>query len=174
MAVPKPPMFPEALRVQMDACVAKFPEGKACSALLMVLTCVQKHYGWLKDEHLDQVAEFLGVSRTRVYEVVSFYSLYKRKAEGKYVLKVCNSISCYLRGSGKLLKDLSQTLGVEVGQTTQNGLFTLKETECIAACCNAPCLLVNDTDYRKDMDNEKVAKLLEELKQKAQQEEGCA
>ena len=149
----------------IDAWIEKFPKGKQKSALLMALRIVQDHYGFIHDEHIAWVADYLGISETEVSEVVTFYSLYKRQPEGKHCIKVCHSVSCFLSGSGALIKHLKRTLGVEVGQTTEDGRITLKETECLGACCSAPCVLINDNAYHGNMDAHKADQLVATLRQ---------
>ena len=149
----------------IDTWVNKFPTGKQKSALLMALRIVQDHYGFIQDDHIASVADYLGISETEVSEVVTFYSLYKRQPEGKHCIKVCHSVSCFLSGSGALIKHLKRTLGVEIGHTTEDGRITLKETECLGACCSAPCVLIDDKEYHGCVDAQKADRLVAALRQ---------
>lgn len=155
----------DKVREQVDTWLAKFPSDQRRSAVLMGLKVIQDTYGWLKDEQVQWLADYLGIPESQVFEVVSFYSLYKRSPEGQYVLKVCNSVSCYLGGSGAMIKHLKQLLGIELGETTADGLFTLKETECIAACCQAPALMVNDKKCHGPVTKSSLNALVTSLKQ---------
>jgi NADH-quinone oxidoreductase subunit E len=150
----------------IDHCVKKFPQGKQQSALIMALRIVQKHYGWLSEMLLDEVADYLSLPPIEVYKVVSFYSMYERKPCGKHKIAVCNSISCALRGSKKIIDHLKTTLGVDLNETTKDGLFTLKETECLGACIDAPVATLDEDQYQERLTPEVVDKIIQALKQK--------
>ena len=145
---------------QIDSWVAKFPSGKQKSAVLMALRIVQDTYGKLDKHVMNLVADYLELSYVAVYEVASFYSLYRFESVGKYHIKVCDSISCKLCGSAGLLQYLEQKLGIRSGETTSDQLFSLGYAECIAACTQAPALIVNDKDYHGNMTKEKVDALI--------------
>lgn len=145
---------------------AKFPEGKQQSAVLMALRIVQDTYGFLKPEHLEAVAEYLAMPRMRVNEVATFYNMYRLAPAGKYVLKVCTSISCHLCQAEDIMQHLQQRLSIEVGGTTEDGLFTLEEAECLAACVDAPVMIVNDLDYYKSLNAVKVDAILDDYRRK--------
>ena len=144
--------------------VEKFPKGKEKSAVLMGLMIIQNNHRWLKDEHLDALASFLKIEKVSVYEVASFYSMYHREPVGKYVIKVCVSISCHLCKAGDLLSYCRDLLDIDIGQTTKDGLFTLKEAECLAACTKAPVVIVNDKDYHESMNPTKLKNLIDSLR----------
>ena len=146
--------------------VDKFPEGKAQSAVIMALRILQDNHKWLKDEHLDAVAEYLAMPKIGVYEVASFYSMYNRQEKGKFVLKVCGSISCHLCKAHDVIGQLQEKLGVKMGETTQDGLFTLEEAECLAACTQAPVLIVNDETLHVSLTRDKVDTIVEDLQRK--------
>lgn len=148
---------------------AKFPEGKQQSAVIMALRIVQDAHGYLKSEHLAAVADYLAMPRMRVNEVATFYNMYRLAPVGKYVLKVCTSISCHLCQAEDIMQHLQKRLAVEVGGTTEDGLFTLEEAECLAACVDAPVMIVNDLDYHKSLNAAKVDALLDEYRQKEQE-----
>ena len=147
----------------IDEVVAKFPADKKRSAVIMALRLVQNEQGWLADEQLDAVANYLNIPKIQVYEVVSFYSMFDRTPVGKNKISVCNSISCHLCGSKQLLDHLQKKLKIKIGETTKDGLFTLKETECLAACDGAPAMMVNETHYHENVTLEDADKLLAKL-----------
>ena len=148
---------------EIDHWVAKFPSYQKKSAVLMALRIIQDHEGYLGDEKLNAVAEYLSLPRVAVYEVASFYSMYRRKPHGKHTIKVCTSLSCCLKGAYSVVKYLEEKLGISLGQTTEDGLITLKETECLAACTEAPMLIVDDHDYRMDLTPSSIDTLVEQL-----------
>ena len=148
---------------EIDHWVAKFPTYQKRSAVLMALRIIQDHEGYLSDDKLNAVAEYLTLPRVAVYEVASFYSMYRRKPHGKHTIKVCTSLSCCLKGAYSVVKYLEEKLGVSLGETTEDGLITLKETECLAACTEAPMLIVDDHDYQMDLTPGSIDELIEKL-----------
>lgn len=148
--------------------VKKFPKGKQASAVLMALRLVQDAHGHLQDQHLDAVAEYLSMPKIQVYEVASFYSMFRREPAGKHVLSVCGSISCYLRDANGVIETIQEKLGIGMNQTTPCGQFSLKEVECLGACCGAPCMLVGDHEYHTDMNPKKVCDLIDKLDKEKQ------
>ena len=157
--------FDSNVTKQIDSWKKKFPKEKPESSIIMSLRFIQDHYGWLSDKHLDMLADYLDLAPIRVYEVASFYSMYHRKPVGKYVLGICGSISCMLRGSEPLLHHLETKLDIKLGDTTKDGLFTLKEVECLASCTKAPAMVVNGTQYVEDLTPESLDKLVDNLRQ---------
>jgi len=151
------------MRQKIDAEVAKYPEGKQRSAVLMALRIVQDEVGYLHKAAMDEVASYLSLAPVAVYEVASFYSMYKLKPTGTHHIKVCNSISCKLCGSDKITAHLQKKLGVNIGETTTDGKFTLDYAECLAACCNAPVVIVNDKTYHNDVTESALDQLIDEL-----------
>ena len=154
--------LPESICAQIDAWIAKFPDGKQKSAVLMTLRSVQDTFGYLDKANMNLVAEYLHLPYVAVYEVASFYSMYRFEPVGKNHIKVCNSISCHLCGSAELTKILEQKLDIKVGETTPDKQFSLGYAECLAACTQAPALIVNDIDYHGDMTEDKVDLLLKQ------------
>ncbi len=153
-----------AARAEIDRWLAKFPPERKRAALLAALTIVQReHGGWLTPELMEAVADYLELPPVAVEEVATFYSLYDLAPVGRHKLYVCNSISCWLCGSERIIEHLKRRLGIEVGGTTSDGRFTLKQVECIAACGGAPALLV-DGEYHENLTPEKVDALLARLK----------
>ncbi|MEC7030529.1 MAG: NADH-quinone oxidoreductase subunit NuoE [Pseudomonadota bacterium] len=146
---------------RIDHWVAKFPEPKG--AVLMALRVMQDRHGWLSEESIDAVSAYLGLAKVDVYEVVSFYSMYRRTPGGRHYIKICNSLSCCLAGSEAVIDYLQETLDVTLGGTTKDGQITLQETECLGACQGAPVALVNDTDYHLHITPESLNQLVDSL-----------
>jgi NADH-quinone oxidoreductase subunit E len=130
---------------RIDDLIRRYPKREA--ALLPVLHIIQREQGYISREAEVWVAAALGVPEIQVREVLSFYTLLRRKPAGKYVIQVCRNISCFLAGAEDILKHLEARLGVRVGGTTPDGKFTLEAVECLGNCDQAPCLMVNDDDY---------------------------
>ncbi len=153
----------EESRQRILAHKALYPEGRSASAVLPALHVVQEQFGYVPSETLPEVAELLEMLVSQVDQVVSFYRMYFTQPVGKFVVKVCDSISCYLRGSDELLTQGANKLGIKVGETTADGKITLMKIECLAACGAAPCAQVND-EYVYNLTNEQFAELLDQLK----------
>ena len=141
----------------------KFPKGKQASAVIMALRLVQDAHGYLQDAHIDAVADFLSMPTIQAYEVAKFYSMYRQSHQGKHVLKICRSVSCYLRDADSLIAAAKDKLNINLGETTPCGQFSLREVECLGACCEAPCMLVGDHQYHYEMTPEKLQDLLSSL-----------
>jgi len=156
--------FSEETYKKIQELITHYPEGKQKSALIPVLHIVQAECdGWLDVPVMDHVAETLGILPVEVYEVASFYSMFNLNPVGKYVLEVCQTGPCMLNGSDKIISHIKQKLNIKDGETTADGLFTLKPTECLGACGYAPMMQLGKT-YRENLTVEKVDELLEELR----------
>ena len=153
-------MFGEQFEKTVDGIVAKYLEPQA--ALLPVLWELQKHKGWIAPECEAWAAERLGVSPAHVHGVVTFYTMYRQKPMGKYHIQVCTTLSCMLRGSDELVEHLKQKLGIEEGEVTPDGKFSLVRVECLGSCGTAPMFQLND-DFHEDLTPEGVDKLLDSL-----------
>lgn len=153
----------EQTRQAIDKWLAKYPSDQKQSAVIPALHIVQKEEGWLPRPALDAVAHYLEMPPVAVYEVATFYGMYDLKPVGKCKLSVCNSISCMLRGSEETIHYLEERLGIKAGETTADGLFTLEEVECLAACRNAPMMRVNET-YYENLTPERIDEILAQLK----------
>ncbi|MBP1766436.1 MAG: nuoE [Candidatus Aminicenantes bacterium] len=156
-------MSPETsalLRRRIEETAARYPKKGA--ALLPVLHLVQQETGCISVEEEKFVAQALGLKPMKVREVVTFYTMFLRRPVGKYHLQVCSNLSCILLGAGPLLEYLQKKLGVGVGETTSDGRFTLSVVECLGACEQAPCVMVN-FDYYGQLDREKIDRILEGL-----------
>lgn len=160
-------LISQPVRAEIDRWLTKYPPDRKRSAVLIALRLVQEQNGgWLSVELMDAVADYLDLAKIAVYEVVSFYSMYETKPVGKHKIAVCNSISCMLNGSEQILHHLENSLNIKVGETTTDGLFTLKEVECLAACVGAPMLQLDDRAYHEHLTKEKLDQLLDEIRQK--------
>jgi NADH-quinone oxidoreductase subunit E len=144
--------------------IARYPEGKHKSALLPILHLAQEeNNGWLSVDAMDYVAELLQLKSIEVYEVAGFYSMYNLKPVGKYVFEVCQTGPCMLNGSDDIIAYIKQKLSVEVGQTTADGLFTLKTVECLGACGYAP-LMQMGKHYKEHLTREKVDQIIQDCR----------
>jgi len=149
---------------KIDTEVAKYPADQKQSAVMSALVIAQDEKGWLSTEVMDAVADYLGMAPVAVYEVASFYTMYNLKPIGKYKLTLCTCLPCGLQGSLAAGDHLRHKLGIDFNQTTPDGRFTLKEGECMGACAMAPVVLVNNKKMHDYMTNEKLDRLLQELK----------
>ncbi len=159
----------EQLKLTIDHWVAKFPQGKQRSAVVAALLAAQQENGgWLSEAIMLAVADYLKISNVEVFEVATFYDMYELKPIGKNKIGLCTNVSCKLRGSDQIVAALKQRLGVGLGQTTDDNLFTLRETECLGACANAPVCQVNDGVFVEDLTVESMLELVNRLEQEAQ------
>jgi NADH-quinone oxidoreductase subunit E len=150
-------------RSAIDAVLERYPEDRRQSAVMPALTEVQnQNGGWLTTELMDAVAAYLRVPPIAVYEVATFYSMYEHKPVGKHKICVCTNISCQLCGSEGIVEHLKARLGIDFGETTEDGLFTLKEVECLAACGGAPMMQVG-REYYEDLTPQRVDEILDRL-----------
>lgn len=144
--------------------VAKYPADQKQSAVMACLAIVQQELGYVSVDSEKIVADYLGMAPIAVHEVTTFYNMYSQHACGKYKLNVCTNLPCQLRDGGKALKHLEQKLGISMGQTTDDGLFTLQQSECLGACADSPVLLVNDRAMCSFMTNERLDQLIDSLR----------
>ena len=157
-------MISDSTRARFAREVAKFPADQKQSAVMACLSIVQQEQGWVSPDSEQVVAEVLGMPVMAVHEVTTFYNMYNQKPVGKFKLNVCTNLPCQLRGGAQALAHLEQKLGVNVGGTTADGLFTLQPSECQGACADAPVLLVNDRHMCSFMSHEKLDQLVDSLK----------
>ena len=149
---------------KIDREVAKYPADQKQSAVMSALAIAQDEKGWLSTETMDFVAQYLGMPPVAVYEVATFYSMYNLKPTGRHKITICTCLPCGLQGSLAAADHLRRKLGIDFNETTPDGRFTLKEGECMGACAMAPVLLVNNKTMHDYMSNEKLDRLIEELK----------
>ena len=159
--------FKPASLEQVHKIIARYPEGKQKSALIPVLHLAQKEFGgWLDVPVMDYVAQLLSIKPIEVYEVATFYTMFNMKPVGKYVLEVCRTGPCLTRGSEKILDHIRTKLNIKDGETTADGLFTLKPAECLGACGYAPMMQLGKF-YHENLTVEKVDEILELCRQGA-------
>ncbi|GAB3502149.1 NAD(P)H-dependent oxidoreductase subunit E [Spirosoma knui] len=142
--------------------IARYPEGKQKSALLPLLHLLQEQEGWTSPEGMDYVARMLDIQPIEVYEVATFYTMYHLNPVGKHVIEYCRTGPCCLMGGEDVLAHLKHRLGIETGQTTVDGRFTLKEVECLAACGMGPVFQIREK-YYMNLTNERVDEIIDEL-----------
>jgi NADH-quinone oxidoreductase subunit E len=142
---------------------ARFPAGFESSLVLPCVRRIQEDRGYIADEDIAGLVEYLGVPRIQIEEVLSYYTQFRRKPIGRWHLQACRNVTCSMRSAERLIDYLAQRLGVTPGQTTPDGTFTLSTAECLGSCGTAPVVMVNDT-YHENMSIEKLDRLLEELK----------
>ena len=146
------------------AIIAKYPDGRQASAVLPLLDLAQRqHDNWLPQAAIEHVAEMLKMPRIRVYEVATFYTMFNLAPVGKYLLQLCGTTPCWLRGADDLKAAIREECGIGVGETSTDGMFTLMEVECLGACVNAPMIQIND-DFYEDLDKASTIKLLKSLR----------
>lgn len=157
---------PDKLK-KVEEVIARYPEGKQKSALIPLLHMAQEEFGgWLDVPVMDYVASLLHILPIEVYEVATFYTMFNMKPVGKYVLEVCRTGPCMLRGSDQIIDHIKNKLSIKEGETSADGLFTLKPAECLGACGYAPMLQLGK-HFRENLTVEKVDALLDELRASA-------
>ena len=158
--------FSENKLKEVNELISHYPEGKQKSALLPVLHIAQEEFGnWLDAPVMDYVAELLQLEPIEVYEVATFYSMYNLKPVGKYMFEVCQTGPCMLNGSDDIIAYIEDKLGIKPGETTSDGMFTLKTVECLGACGYAPMMQFGKF-YREHLTKEKIDQLIEECRAK--------
>lgn len=153
-------MISENTRRRFDREVAKYPADQKQSAVMACLTIVQEEKGFVSADSEVYIANFLGMAPIAVHEVTTFYNMYNQRPVGKYKLNVCTNLPCQLRDGANALHHLEQKLGITMGGTTADGLFTLQQSECLGACADSPVVLVNDLTMCSFMSNEKLDQLI--------------
>jgi len=148
----------------IDKEAQKYPADQRQSAVMSALIIAQDEQGWLSTETMDEVAGILGMAPVAVYEVATFYGMYNLKPTGKHKLTICTCLPCGLQGSLAAADHLKARLGIDFGETSADGRFTLKEGECMGACAMAPVVLVNNKKMHDFMSNEKLDALVDELR----------
>ena len=155
--------FTEENMARIEKIIAKYPEGRQLSAVLPLLDLAQRqHDNWVPQAAIEHIAEILGVAPMRVMEVATFYTMFHLVPVGRYHLQLCTTTPCWLRGSDDVVETCRKKLGIDFGEVTADGKFSMVEVECLGACANAPILQVND-DFYEDMDAETTITLLDRL-----------
>ncbi|MBI3135192.1 MAG: NAD(P)H-dependent oxidoreductase subunit E [Bacteroidetes bacterium] len=156
--------FSDEAMATVQKLISNYPEGKQKSALIPVLHVAQAEFdGWLSPEVMDYVASILNIKAIEVFEVASFYSMFNLKPVGKCVFEVCQTSSCWLNGAEDIIKYIEKKLNIKVGETTKDGLFTLKVAECLGSCGTAPMLQCG-ASYHEKLTYEKVDRLIDSYK----------
>src|SRR5580765_635169 len=156
--------FSDQKLTKVNEIIGRYPEGRQKSALLPVLHMAQDEFGgWLDVPVMDYVASLLNIEPIEVYEVASFYSMYNLKPVGKYLFEVCQTGPCMLNGSDNIIDYIKQKLNIKVGETTSDGMFTLKTVECLGACGYAPMMQLGK-NFREHLTKEKVDAIIEECR----------
>lgn len=171
----QPKTFAFKSEAVVNEIINRYPKGRSQSAMMPLLDLAQREVGaegakasppyggWIPRAAMDEIARILELAPMRVYEVATFYSMYNLAPVGKYLLQMCTTTPCWLCGSADVVKATEKNLGIHVGESTKDGLFTLMEVECLGACANAPMIQVND-DFYEDLTAETMTSLLENLK----------
>jgi NADH-quinone oxidoreductase E subunit len=154
----------EKQRKRLDEMASRYPQRR--SLVIPALWEVQKAHGCLTEEAMEEVAEFIRVTPAQVREIATFYAMFREKPSGRYIIMVCGTLSCAVCGAEGLLTYLEEKLGIRPGETTEDGLFSLEEVECLGACSWAPVMLINDNLYIR-LTREKVDSILEQCRNDA-------
>jgi NADH-quinone oxidoreductase subunit E len=157
-------MISDATKARFAKEVSKYPADQKQSAVMACLAIVQQELGFVSPESEKVVADYLGMAPMAVHEVTSFYNMYNQRPVGKFKLNVCTNLPCQLRDGQKALHHLEKKLGISMGETTPDGLFTLQQSECLGACADSPVMLVNDRSMCSFMSNDKLDQLVDGIR----------
>lgn len=157
-------MITDSMKGRFEREVAKYPADQRQSAVMACLAIVQQEQGHITQEAENEVAAYLGMPPIAVREVTTFYNMYNQRPVGKYKLNVCTNLPCQLRDGTNALHHLEQRLGIKMGETTPDGLFTLQQSECLGACADSPVMLVNDRTMCSFMSADKLDELVDGLR----------
>jgi NADH-quinone oxidoreductase subunit E len=158
----QPFVLSDDVKKEIDRWVAKYPKGKQQSAVVEALFLAQhQNGGYLSDAAMNAVAEYLTLPPIVVYEAATFYDMFNLKPIGKHKISVCTNVSCMLRGSSDLMKAIKNRLNISSGETTIDGMWTVKEVECMAACAGAPMCQIDDKKYHEHLTAEKMVSLID-------------
>lgn len=158
--------FSSERMIKAHEIIKKYPSGKERSAIMPLLYLVQEQNdNWIPREGMDYIAELLNIPPMNVYEVANFYTMYNKEPVGKHLIQVCRTTPCWLCGSDKIIEACKDELGIDIGETTEDKLFTLVEVECLGACTVAPMCQIND-DYYEKLDREKMIEIIKNLRNK--------
>ena len=161
--------FSDETLAKVRSLIRRYPEGRQKSALLPILHIAQEEMGgYLSVDIMDYVASLLGINPMEVYEVATFYSMFYLEKMGKYILEVCHTGPCAICGGEEVLQHIKDYLQIETGETTPDGMFTLKEVECLGACGSGPSMQVN-TEFYEHMTSKQVEKVIADLRNKTEE-----
>lgn len=156
---------------QIDHWLTKYPADQKRSAVVPALLLIQQqNQGWLSEAAMEACADYLGLPKIAVFEVATFYDMFELKPVGKHKINICTNVACMLRGAELIADNVKEHLGIEFGETTPDGLFTLRESECLAACGGAPMCQINDKVYYENLTTEKILSLIDGLATKTTDE----
>ncbi|XP_061879280.1 NADH dehydrogenase [ubiquinone] flavoprotein 2, mitochondrial [Entelurus aequoreus] len=155
--------FTEENKKRIEAIISMYPDGHKQAATIPVLDLAQRQHGWLPISVMNKVAEVLEIPPMRVYEVATFYTMFLRQPVGKYFIQICTTTPCMLCNSDSILETIKNKLGIKVGETTPDKMFTLIEVECLGACVNAPMVQIND-NYYEDLTPKDMEQIIDDLK----------
>jgi len=150
----------------IDKEIAKYPPERKSSAVMTALAIAQHELGWISKDVVESVAEYLDMRPIAVWEVATFYGMYNLDKPGRFKIAVCTNLPCALRGANEVASELQKLLGINYNETTSDGMFTLKEAECMGACGDAPVFIVNDREMKTRIEKENLVELITELKSK--------
>ncbi|TRZ65964.1 NADH-quinone oxidoreductase subunit NuoE [bacterium] len=156
-------MFSEQELKKVEEIKSHYPESKA--ALIPLLWMIQEKQGWISEDSMKYAGDLLNLPYEHVLGVVTFYTMFNKNPVGKIHLQVCTNVSCMLRGGYDLFNYMSGKLGIKNKETTQDGMFTIEEVECLGSCATAPMMQVNNKDFHENLTQEKVDKLIEHFKE---------
>ncbi|MBA43460.1 MAG: NADH-quinone oxidoreductase subunit NuoE [Magnetococcales bacterium] len=157
-------VWPKKVQPEIKKLIAKYPKGREASAVIPLLKIAQNTFdGWLPTGLMNLVAETLSMPPVRVYEVARFYDMFYTKPVGKHIVRVCTNVSCMVRGCYKVLSEIEDELGMKAGTTSEDGLVTLEEFECLGACCEAPMMMIDD-HYHTSLTGDKARELMKRIK----------
>ena len=154
-------------REDIEHHLAKYPPDQKRSAVMPLLYIAQEEYGYVTPEAMQEIADILDIDVTHVHGIVGFYTMYYEKPKGKYLIQICTDLPCALRGAEEFSQHVCDLLGIQPGETTPDGLFTVENVMCIAACDKAPVAQINFS-YHENLDIERFNKLLEALRREAE------
>ncbi|OOG56008.1 NAD(P)H-dependent oxidoreductase subunit E [Polaromonas sp. C04] len=157
-------MISEVMKARFAKEVAKYPPEQKQSAVMACLGMVQLEQGYISQDSEKEVAAYLGMPPIAVHEVTTFYNMFNQQPVGRYKLNVCTNLPCQLRDGDRALQHLEQRLGIKMGETTADGMFTLQQSECLGACADSPVLLVNDRTMCSFMSNDKLDQMIDGLR----------
>ena len=162
---PKTFKFSDENLKKIEKVIAKYPKGRQASAVMPLLDMAQnQHGGWIPEAAMEEIGRILDMPRVKVFEVATFYTMYNLRSVGKHHLQFCTTTPCWLSGSAEVVKTCEKYLGIKMGETTPDGLFTMTEVECLGACVNAPVVQNGGFDFYEDLTPENVVGVLEDLK----------
>ena len=150
---------------KIEEIVAKYPKGRQASAVMPLLDIAQRqHDNWIPEKAMEEIGRILDMPRIKIFEVATFYTMYNLEPKGKHHLQFCTTTPCWLRGSAEVVSACEQHLGISLGETTDDGMFTITDVECLGACVNAPVVQRNGDEFYEDLTPENIVRLVDDLR----------